>query len=560
MIEADGAASRRKLRIALIVDSKMASKYVHDVAKWGQQQEQLEISHLIIQRTQPTFGKGFLGRMASAPRGALQRLVRRIESRKIRHDSNHKDHLAKFDLSEAVKGSICVELAASKSSFIQSYGERDLIEIRKLNFDVLIQCGSGILDAEVQRSARFGVIAMHHADDRIDSGGPPGFWEVYLKQDSTGFTIQQLTEEPDGGNVLFRGRLPTKGYWLLNQAALYAKSNYYLKKILLDIAKTGQIPVRLESFPYFNRQFKEPSARVLWSYLLTQCMHSMTKRLNDRFIKKHERWGVAFSRSDWRNLVMSRGIKIPNPPYHFLADPFVVRFENADYCFVEDYDCAIWRGYITVYKLLEKGSERIGEALVEPFHMSYPYIFEYQSKYYMCPETSANRDIRVYECVEFPLKWKLKQVLMSDVSAADTTIFEKDGVWWLLTNIDSIGVGDHCSELSLFFADHPLSDQWTPHPKNPIFVDSLRARNGGILYERDSIYRVSQLQAFDRYGAASCINRITRLSKTEYREEPLFPVEANFFEDLIGTHHIHSNGKVTVFDFLKKSKADSWMD
>ncbi len=563
MIDAEKNQVGHRLRIALIVDSNISSKYVYELAKWGQEQDNLEISHLIIQRNfassqedPVTQSLGKLG-FRRLLRRALRGLIWRLESKKILRDGVHKDHLARYDLFDFVKSSISVEPIISKSGFAYRYGDRDLQELKRLDFDILVSCGSGILHGEILKSTRFGIISPHHADNRINRGGPPAFWEVYKKLDSTGFTIQQLTEEPGGGNVLFRGRLPTKGYWLLNQAALYAKANFYLKKVLSDIAETKQLSVRRDSYPYFSPISQSPDARVLFFYYLTLILKSVNERLNNRVWKRYERWGVAFSHCDWRDLVMWRAVKIRNPPNHFLADPFVVSYGNANYCFVEDLDYSIGRGYISVYKLLESTAERIGEVIVEPFHMSYPYIFQYESKYYMCPETCESREIRLYECVEFPLKWQLKKILMTNVSAVDTTIFEKDGIWWLLTNIDSINVGDHCSELSIFYADHPLTDQWTPHPKNPIFVDSLKARNGGILFEEDLIYRVSQRQGFNQYGKGFGINWITDLSKTDYKEEALFAVERNFFKDLIGTHHIHSNGKITVFDYLERVKIDS---
>jgi hypothetical protein len=565
MIGADQTTIGHKLKIALIVDSNISTKYVYELAQWGQQQGNLEISHLIIQKVFASSQEGFFDGLSQSPkkpgirgvaRSALRGLIWRIESKKILHDRVHKDHLTQHNLFDVVKSSISLEPIISESGSVYCYGDRDIQEIRRLDFDVLVSCGSRILHGEILRSARFGIIALHHTDNRINRGGPPAFWEVYRRQDSTGFTIQQLTEEPGGGNVLFRGRLPTKGYWLLNQAAVCAKSNFYLKKVLSDIAATRQLSVRRDSYPYFNLLSKSPGGRVLFFYFLTLILKSIDERVNNRFWKKYERWGVAFSHCDWRDLVMLRGIKIRNPPNHFLADPFVVSYENANYCFVEDLDYTIGRGYISVYKLLENGSERIGEVIVEPFHMSYPYIFEYQSKYYMCPEISESGQIRLYECVEFPLKWKLIKILMADVSAVDTTIFERDGIWWLFTNIDSINVGDHCSELSIFYADDPLTDRWTPHPKNPIFVDSLKARNGGILFDGDLIFRVSQRQGFDQYGAGSGINRITHLSRTDYQEEAVFAVERNFFKNLIGTHHIHSNGKITVFDYLEKVRVD----
>ena len=277
---------------------------------------------------------------------------------------------------------------------------------------------------------------------------------------------------------------------------------------------------------------------------------------NKFILRKSYRWGVAFKFGDWKNLVMSRGIKIKNPPNHFLADPFVVSTDNNNYCFVEDYDYRLPRACISVFKLTENDSRRIGEAIVEPFHMSYPYVFEYRSRYYMCPETRENKDIRLYECESFPLRWKLKKIIMSNVSAVDTTIFEKDGTWWLFTNIDPTNVGDPALELYLFFSDNPLSDNWTPHPMNPIFVDSRKGRMGGILFDNGSVYRVSQQQGFDMYGKSFGINHISHISKTSYAENMVFKVEPNFFSGLKGTHHLHSNGKVTVFDYVEKVRTD----
>ena len=46
--------------------------------------------------------------------------------------------------------------------------------------------------------------------------------------------------------------------------------------------------------------------------------------------------------------------------------------------------------------------------------LSYPYLFKYDTKLYMCPETSQNNDIRIYECEIFPLKWKLKNIIMTN--------------------------------------------------------------------------------------------------------------------------------------------------
>lgn len=80
-----------------------------------------------------------------------------------------------------------------------------------------------------------------------------------------------------------------------------------------------------------------------------------------------------------------------------------------------------------------------------------------------------------------PLKWTLSRVLMRNVKAVGSMIFHRDGLWWLFTNIDPSDTDKNCSELFIFSSDTPLSENWTPHPKNPLFSDSTRTRNGGIL-------------------------------------------------------------------------------
>ena len=555
--------THNKLKIGLIVDSKIASKYVYELAEWGQNQNDLEVTHLVIQNipySQSKIHKAFFSLKKNGffylAKQVGFTLIEKVESLLLKYSTIYKHHFAKYNLPNCVKNSISINPVISKSGFVYRYEDGDIQKIRELGLDILVRCGSGILRGKILHSARLGIISLHHADNSINRGGPPGFWEVYLKQNGTGFTIQQLTEELDNGNILFRGRLNTNIFYLLNQAVLYEKSNFYLKKLLSDIATTRELPHKLRSFPYYNPLYKVPNLRVQLKYVTSLAFAAAERVFNNLIFKKSYRWGVAFEFVDWKNLVMWRGIKIKNPPNHFLADPFVVSTDNENYCFVEDYDYRTSRGCISVYKLTEKDSEKTGEAIVEPFHMSYPYVFEYQSKYYMCPETRENKDIRLYECESFPLKWKLKKIIMSNVSAVDTTIFEKDGSWWLFTNIDPTNVGHQTSELCVFFSDNPLTDNWTPHPMNPIFVDSMNARMGGILFDDGLVYRVSQQYGFDMYGKSSAINHIIHMSKTDYAENMVFKIEPNFFNGLKGTHHLHSNGKITVFDYVEKVRTN----
>jgi hypothetical protein len=246
-------------------------------------------------------------------------------------------------------------------------------------------------------------------------------------------------------------------------------------------------------------------------------------------------------------------VRLENRPNHFLADPFVVSRYGSDFCFVEDFDFQERKGVISVYKLDGGGGSLLGAALIEPFHLSFPYIFEFGDDLYMCPETAEAASIRVYKCLEFPLKWELEKTIMKGVVAVDSMLFEHSGKWWLLTNTDSASSGDFF-ELSVFSADNPLSDDWRSHPQNPIYVDAGCARNGGFLRDGHRVFRVSQSQGFDLYGKAAHIREIIELSENVYREREVAELVPKFANNIVGTHHMHSSGEVTVFDMVGPSK------
>ena len=65
-------------------------------------------------------------------------------------------------------------------------------------------------------TAKYGVISLHHGDNRFYRGRPPGFWEVLHRNPRTGFIIQILNEELDNGLVLQRGWQLTRRTYTLN--------------------------------------------------------------------------------------------------------------------------------------------------------------------------------------------------------------------------------------------------------------------------------------------------------------------------------------------------------
>jgi hypothetical protein len=474
------------------------------------------------------------------------------EQRLLSRFDRHKDHFDSFDLSSLVPGLITIKPIVSRSGLC--FDPTDVRKVRDLDLDLLIRCGNGILRGDILRASKLGVISFHHADNRTNQGGPPGFWEVYFRQDTTGFTIQRLTEELDDGDVLMRGNFPTHWFYLLNQATLLERSNHYLKLFIDKTVRLGKLPSTIRSVPYSNKVFRQPRMHQTIMYTMMQNWERANKKCR-RIFGVDYRWGVSYTRTDWQNAVLCRGLKLRRPALCFLADPFVISNGDQDVCFVEEYDYLTSRGKIAVYDI--RDGARIGTALEESFHLSFPFLFRYNNQLFMCPETHQKKEVRIYRCVDFPLRWTLEKTIMRRVSAVDTMLFEKDGRWWLFTNIDPIESGDHCShcsELSIFFSESPVENNWTPHALNPIFVDASCARNGGLLWDGRSLFRVSQGHAFDFYGKRTRINQIVELTEHDYREVCIAEITPKFAKGVLGTHHLDSNGKITVFDFVTLSR------
>lgn len=122
-----------------------------------------------------------------------------------------------------------------------------------------------------------------------------------------------------------------------------------------------------------------------------------------------------------------RAVKINDHMY--FADPFVFEDGKDVYLFAESMNRYRGIASISVAKYDGNGHfNQFKEILIEPFHLSYPNVFSLNGKYYMIPETSAVKQVRLYEANNFPYGWELKKVLLDDGKAyTDNAIFFDDG-------------------------------------------------------------------------------------------------------------------------------------
>lgn len=553
----------KKLRIGFLVDDLSPSSQVNELIEFVHTNPNFFQPVLITgysEKKQKSIVKKVISKLIENPVGFFNRALKSIfvkiisrlelQNAKKRYPGYRHNQLIKnLDEYKVVK----VNGKWSKSALFIEMTEEDLSKINECNLDCIIRCGSGILRGKILAISTYGVISFHHGDNRTNRGGPSGFWEVLNGESSSGFIIQKLNQELDGGEVLFRGNLMTRNTWYANNAQLLAKSNTFMMQLLLNLAKNQRLPqpegVRLHG----NRLYKLQSSLVLFRYLLKVLLPKVFTNIVNKFATpKVSRWSVAYCYHDGFCKSLWRYKEIKNPKGRFLADPFVIENNGENFIFVEDLFYSDKKGRISVIKVNEQSYDFQGVVLEEDFHLSFPFVFKDGDDIYMIPETCNNSDIRLYKSAQFPLKWEFEMQLMSDVDAADTMLFKKDDIWFMFTNICSAKMKDHQSELHIFYSDDFKSGKWLPiESGNPVIFSPLKGRNGGFFTHRGVLYRINQVHGQSHYGKSFKVNEIVMLSKDRYVEKEVSLIEPNFKESSTSTHHFNANDQVAVVDLAR---------
>ncbi len=115
---------------------------------------------------------------------------------------------------------------------------------------------------------------------------------------------------------------------------------------------------------------------------------------------------------------------VPYKKDYWYADPLTFEYGGMQYLFTEAYDRKKSVGSIAVSVIDARGHISKPRIIIrEKYHMSYPYVFQWNGGIYMIPETSANMTINLYKCTEFPLKWKLEAQMRIDEVFVDADVF-----------------------------------------------------------------------------------------------------------------------------------------
>lgn len=195
----------------------------------------------------------------------------------------------------------------------------------------------------------------------------------------------------------------------------------------------------------------------------------------------------------------------------FLADPFLMRHDGLWYLFFE---ATIPRGVVALATSSDLTTWQYQHiVLAEPFHMSFPQVFEVDGTFYMTPESAVRNSVRLYRANPFPDQWDYVGDLVAGRPFADPSVFRRDGRWWMF-----VGSAD-CSMGWLYSSDS-LASGWSEHPRSPIIAGNRgRARGAGraVQLAGGRLFRLTQNDT-PTYGRATRVFEVDVLTPSDYHE------------------------------------------
>ena len=518
-----------KLRVGVILPDANAPAWVRRMLERIQDSSYAEVAALAC-----TGAGGIEGGLA----GSLYRLHFQLDKRAFRPDPDpweRKDIRNLLQNVQPLEGGINEWDTAFKASHL----------------DVLLNLSLDHLPESLHDVPRYGVWSLRCNDWRVTVGTDFG-WHELLHDEPLIHCVVEAQRAAHAQAIARSVAATDPRSFTHNQKTFLWRVAVILPRALRQLYLLGE----KEFFARAERidpagHLPKPRAGQILALAWKQVIRKLRKRFSPR--ESRDRWilmagihsgGNAFSWNALKPIVPPRGA--------YWADPFIIQRESKTYLFFEEFLYKTGLGRIACVEIGNDGNiSKPGIILEKPYHLSYPFVFEYGGEMYMIPETAQNRTIEIYHCARFPDQWEHHKTIMQDLRAADSTLIEHDGLWWLFVNIAGEG-GSTWDELHLFYADEPLSDHWTPHPLNPIVSDVRSARPAGRIFGRDDgLVRPSQDSSI-RYGYALNLNRITKLTANEYEEELMERLEPPDHGAILAVHTCNFSGDLAVLDAMLK--------
>ncbi|HEU0197894.1 MAG TPA: hypothetical protein VFQ88_11880 [Nevskiaceae bacterium] len=192
----------------------------------------------------------------------------------------------------------------------------------------------------------------------------------------------------------------------------------------------------------------------------------------------------------------------------YMADPFGLWQAGRLYVFVESFDYRTRRGGIDAIVLDENCSIIERRAILrEPWHLSYPFVFEADDQIWMLPEAWKSGRLSLYRAIEFPWRWERDKRFDFPAAAIDPTPICVGDEWWLFYTPPAADKQLRWSVLKLARAPHLLGP-WRELELPPVLRTLDGGRMGGTPFKQGDTWLLPTQDCRQSYGAATLIRRI----------------------------------------------------
>ena len=271
-----------------------------------------------------------------------------------------------------------------------------------------------------------------------------------------------------------------------------------------------------------------------------------------------EYWVAAYRRrNNGSSLLQEERIegftRLPGKRFVTQADPFLYEHQGRTWLFYEKQNLTDMKGTLWCLNL-DDAQAKPQPVLTEDFHLSYPQIFQYGRYTYMLPETRQAKEVRLYQCRQFPSKWEKVETLFL-LPAVDTTILKSENMQGSCYAFAY--VQDH---LEIYLCELE-KEHFRIVKKEKLFESepSKEMRPGGAFFKEDGkLFRPVQ-NCTDYYGQELIIRRVDALtdgafSETEYCR--LSPEQVEIPGICAkGIHTYNQTDRYEVIDILHEEKS-----
>ncbi|GHV61033.1 hypothetical protein AGMMS49587_04110 [Spirochaetia bacterium] len=451
-----------------------------------------------------------------------------------------KDTVDKNSIKDKISDIDTVYLSPTRKGSLDIFSKDDADKIKKYDLDIILRHEFNTIRGDILNSSKYGVWDIRCADNAIYRGGPAGFWEIVNNEPCCGVTL------------LSNGLVIDKAYYNLHWSFYRTANNLSESSVALlfkninKVLRTRELNAK-KPLTYYHKLYEKPTMKYLFIYLFKFYLNVCRSIFNRILPVRTFCWNIFFGEGLFLESSLYKIKPQKLPKNVFWADPFLYSYKDDLYVFFENYSYKTKRGKISVGKIVNGTVCEVEDVLDFDYHLSYPNIIEEDGALFLIPETSGNRRLEVYRCIDFPNKWELYSTKFEGEEIADITYFQDENKErWLFLNRGFI---DHNAELYIYKIDNLKLENIESHILNPVFIDCRKGRNGGAIFKFENSYcRPSQINIQGIYGRGLQISRIKKLTLNEYEEEPVISIEPNFIKGLCGIHHLHQIRGNFIFD------------